>query len=45
MWIAGPGSMYETRCSGLMNWDDPGGWDGEVGGRGVLDGENICTRD
>ena len=22
-----------------MHWDDPEGWDGEGGGRGVLDGE------
>ena len=26
-----------------MHWDDPGGWDGEGGGKGVLDGEHICT--
>ena len=25
--------MYETGCSGLVYWDDPGGWDGEGGGR------------
>ena len=31
--IASPGSMYETGCSGLVHWDDPGGWDGERGGR------------
>ena len=28
-WIAGPGSMYETGCSGLVHWDDPAGWNGE----------------
>ena len=33
------------RCSGLVHWDDPEGWDGEGGGRGVLDGEHMCTRD
>ena len=22
--IASPGSMYETGCSGLVHWDDPG---------------------
>ena len=27
--IAGPRSMHETGCSGLVHWDDPGGWDGE----------------
>ena len=39
-WITGPGSMHETGCSGLVHWDDPGGWDGEGGGRGFLDGEH-----
>ena len=42
-WIAGPGSMYETGCSGLVHWDDPGGWDGEGGRRGVQDGEHMYT--
>ena len=23
--------MHETRCSGLVHWDDPEGWDGEGG--------------
>ena len=31
--ITGPGLMHETGCSGLVHWDDPGGWDGEGGGR------------
>ena len=31
--IASPGLMHETRCSGLVHWDDPEGWDGEGGGR------------
>ena len=31
--IAGPGSMHKTGCSGLVHWDDPGGWDGEGGER------------
>ena len=43
-WIASPGSMHETGCSGLVHWDDPGGWNREAGGRGVLDGEHMCTR-
>ena len=30
--ITSPGSMYETGCSGLVHWDDPGGWDGERDG-------------
>ena len=41
--ITSPGSMYETGCSGLVHWDDPGGWDEEGGGIGVLDGEHMCT--
>ena len=39
--IAGPGLMHETGCSGLVQWDDLGGWDGEGGGRGVLNGEQV----
>ena len=42
--IARPGSMHDTGCSGLMHWDDPEGWDGEGGGRGVQDGEHVYTR-
>ena len=33
--IASPGSMHEIGCSGRVHWDDPEGWDGEGGGRGV----------
>ena len=33
--ITSPGSMHETGCSGLVHWDDPEGWGGEGGGRGV----------
>ena len=39
--IASPGSMHETGCLGLVHWDDPVGWDGEGGGRGVQDGEHM----
>ena len=42
--IASPGLMHETGCSGLVHWDDPEGWDGEGGGRGVQDGEHMYTR-
>ena len=42
-WIASPGSMHETGCSGLVQWDDPEGWDREGGGRGVQDGEHMYT--
>ena len=41
--IASPGSMHETGYSGLVHWDDPVGWYGEGGGRGVLDGEHMYT--
>jgi len=34
--------MYDTGCLELVHWDDPEGWDGEGGGRGVQDG-NTCT--
>ena len=42
--IASPVLMHGTGCSGLVHWDDPGGWDGEGGGRGVLDREHMFTR-
>ena len=29
------------KCSGLVHWDDPEGWDGEGGGRGDWDGEHM----
>ena len=35
--------MHETGCSGLVNWDDPEGWDEEGRGRGVQDGEHMYT--
>ena len=41
--ITGPGLMHDTGCSGLVHWDDPEGWDGEGGGRGVQDGEHMYT--
>ena len=28
---------------GLVHWDDPEGWYGEGGGKGVQDGEHVCT--
>ena len=39
-----PGSMQDTGCSGWVHWDDPEGWYGEGGGRGVQDGEHMYTR-
>ena len=41
--IASPVSMHDTGCLGLVHWDDPEGWDGEGGGRGVQDGEHVYT--
>ena len=35
--------MQDTGCLGLVHWDDPEGWDGEGGGRGVQDGEHVYT--
>ena len=29
--------------SGVVHWDDPEGWGGERGGRGVQDGEHMYT--
>ena len=29
------------RCSGLLYWDDPKGWDGKGGEGGVQDGEHM----
>ena len=37
--IASPGSMHETGCSGLVQWDNPEGWYGEGGRRGVQEWE------
>ena len=42
-WIASLGLMDDTGCLGLVHWDDPEGWDGEGGGRGVQDGEHMYT--
>ena len=39
--ITSPGSMHDTGCLGLTHWDDPEGWYGEGGGRGVQDGEHV----
>ena len=41
--IASPGLMHDTGCSGLEHWDDPEGWYGEEGGRGVQDGKHVYT--
>ena len=36
--VAGPGSMHDTGCLGLVHWDDP-----EGGGRRAQDGEHMYT--
>ena len=41
--VASPGSMHDTGCLGLVHWDDLEGGYGEVGGRGVRDGEHGCA--
>ena len=42
--ITSSGSMQDTGCLGLVHWDDPEGWYGEGGWRGVQDGEHVYTR-
>ena len=42
--IASLGSMQDTGCLGLVHGDDPEGWYGEGGGRGVQDWEHMYTR-
>ena len=37
--------IHETGCSGLVHCDDPEGWDGEGGGKGVQNGEHMYTHD
>ena len=41
--ITSPGSMQDTGSLGLVHWDDPEGWCGEAGGRGVQDWEHVYT--
>ena len=44
--ITSTGSVQDTGCLGLVHWNDPEGWYGEEGGRGVQDGEHVyaCGR-
>ena len=49
MEVAGPlgtplGLVQDTGSLVLVHWDDPEGWNGEGGGRGVQDGEHMYTR-
>ena len=41
--IASPGSMHDTRCLGMVHWDDLEGWYGEGSMRGLQDGEHMYT--
>ena len=41
--IASPGSIHDTRCLGLVHWDDPEGWYGEGDERGVQNREHVYT--
>ena len=41
--ITSPVLMHETECSGLVDWNDPEGWDRDGGGKGVQDGEHMYT--
>ena len=41
--IASLGSMHDTGCLGLVQWDDTEGWYGEGEGRRVQDGEHMYT--
>ena len=41
--ITSPGSMQDTGSLGLVHWDDPEGWYGKGGGKGVQDGEHVYT--
>ena len=41
--VASPGSMQDTGCLGLVNWDDPEGGYGEGGGRRVQNREHRYT--
>ena len=38
------GSTHEMGCSGLVHWDDPEGWEGEGGGRGLQDRGHMYIR-
>ena len=43
--VASRGSMHNTGCLGLVQWDDPEGWYGEGGGRreeGSGWGTHVC---
>ena len=39
--VTSPGSMQDTGSLGLVHWDDPEGWYGDGGGRGVQIWEHV----
>ena len=41
--IASPGLMHDTGRLGQVHWNNPEGWCGEGGGRGIQDGEHVYT--
>ena len=41
--VASPGSMHDTRCLGLVHWDDPEGGYGEGGWRRAQEGDHGYT--
>ena len=41
--VSSPGSMHDTGCLGLVQWDDSEGRYREGGGRRVQDGEHVYT--
>ena len=41
--MTSPSSMHETGHSKQVHWDNPEGWDGEGGRRGVQDGGHMYT--
>ena len=42
--IPSPGLMQDTGSLGLVRGDDPEGWYGEGGGKGLQDWEHVYTR-
>ena len=42
--MTSPSSMHETGHSKPVHWDNPEGWGGEEGERGVPDGGHTYTR-
>ena len=42
-YITSPSLVHETGYSKLVHWDNPEGWDGQGGGRGVQDGGHMYT--